>query len=76
MVILLQLSTSQECLARNQVQVANKEIRVIHLAKNTPYHLPQKTKNGKYKSYHNAKRRKTGENEETTIFHPKSNMKG
>ena len=43
MVILLQLSTSQECMARNQVQVTDKERRVIHLAKNTP--LPSPTKN-------------------------------
>ena len=42
----LQLSTSQECPVGSQVQVANKERRVIHLAKNTPHPLPQKPRMG------------------------------
>lgn len=37
----LQISTSQECLAGNQLQIANKEREVIHLIENSPLILSQ-----------------------------------
>jgi hypothetical protein len=73
----LQLSTSQECPAVNQLQPTNKERRIIHLAENTPSTFSLKSPRTEDTIHtHSAKRRKAVGDEGTATSHSKNNVEG
>ena len=58
------------------LQVANNKRKIVNLVENTPLYCPQKLKNGRYKPYRSAKRRKAGGDEGMVTSHPRINLEG